>query len=299
MLSYTERRTLYGNLTGSQESVNLNWGDVMMNHYARTLCAGNGGSWWFLEEEVTQDTVADQEAYVLPASTRKIIDLRVDVGETPYTPLEIESAELWNRVQQMELGTDDRTEFYYRRGNKVLLAPIPGSSGNEILIQIRKNVVDLTEADVTAGTIDVTNGDETVSGSGTSFTDAMVGRKLRVEDGDKLWYEIASVTNGTELELLQPYEGNTDTGLDYTIGEVGIIPEAYQMIPVFQAASTYYTKEEKAGVADRFKQDADDLFNAMKEEAGEKTEGAYLPPIDNLVWRDPNIPQPKAPTNAF
>ena len=72
------------------------------------------------------------------------------------------------------------------------------------------------------GTADVTNGDATVTGSGTTWT-------TNVKSGDKIhfgsnaqksltatWYTVDSVTSDTELELTAVYAGTTDTGLDYT-----------------------------------------------------------------------------------
>lgn len=74
---------------------------------------------------------------------------------------------------------------------------------------------------ITTGTISVTNGDATVTGSGTAFvTDA-------VRAGDVIWitpdsghpdsYPIDSVTSATALELAIPYKGATDTGLSYVV----------------------------------------------------------------------------------
>lgn len=76
------------------------------------------------------------------------------------------------------------------------------------------------------GTVDVINGDETVEGSGTTWTtNAKAGDFIHFgsatqRDPEALWYEIASITDDDTLELTAPYAGTTDTGLAYTIRQV-------------------------------------------------------------------------------
>jgi len=79
-----------------------------------------------------------------------------------------------------------------------------------------------TIAKVTAGTVSVTNGSATVTGTGTAFTAAMVGRKIRIED-DTAYYLIKSrssdtaIVLGNEGGLDQPYQGDTDTTAEYSL----------------------------------------------------------------------------------
>ena len=68
------------------------------------------------------------------------------------------------------------------------------------------------------GTVDVTEGDATVTGTGTTFTSAMVGRKFR-PDGDSVTYTFTTFTSTTEFELDRVYDGDTDTDKDYSIFE--------------------------------------------------------------------------------
>lgn len=66
------------------------------------------------------------------------------------------------------------------------------------------------------GHVEVTNGDATVVGVDTHFTDAMVDRKFTV-DGEDVEYQVSSVTSTTELELTTTYSGTTDTLASYAI----------------------------------------------------------------------------------
>lgn len=69
------------------------------------------------------------------------------------------------------------------------------------------------------GTITVTQGSATVTGSSTAFTSAMAGRQLIVESSAP-FYDISSVESGTSLTLTRPYSGSDDSGASYSIENV-------------------------------------------------------------------------------
>lgn len=74
-----------------------------------------------------------------------------------------------------------------------------------------------TVAEYTTGTasINVTNGSASISGTATSWTSAMTGRKFRIT-GDNEWYEFTFATT-TTATLDRVYEGTTSTTADYTL----------------------------------------------------------------------------------
>jgi hypothetical protein len=74
------------------------------------------------------------------------------------------------------------------------------------------------------GTVTVTFNSTTVTGSGTTFTSAMVGRQFRVGTGSPI-YTIATYTSATSIEIDQAYGGETAAGQDYQIYN------AYQTVP--------------------------------------------------------------------
>ena len=80
---------------------------------------------------------------------------------------------------------------------------------------IQEGVIPLT-APYETGTVDVTNNSATVSGTGTTFTEAMEGRKIRIGT-DKPYYRIKTFVSVTEITLETVYQGDTDTGLSYSI----------------------------------------------------------------------------------
>ena len=74
-----------------------------------------------------------------------------------------------------------------------------------------------TVAEYTTGTgsINVTNGSASISGTGTSWTAAMTGRKFRIIS-DNEWYTFTFVTD-TTATLDRVYEGTTSTTADYSL----------------------------------------------------------------------------------
>jgi len=66
------------------------------------------------------------------------------------------------------------------------------------------------------GTVDVTNGSTTVTGTGTNFNGAIrVGDAAHLPDGRS--YEITGVVSDTEITIATGYLGSTATGQDYAV----------------------------------------------------------------------------------
>ena len=66
------------------------------------------------------------------------------------------------------------------------------------------------------GTVSVTNGSTTVTGSGTNWIDgAAVGEAFIGPDAKV--YEIASIASATQITLATAYQGTTQTGQSYQI----------------------------------------------------------------------------------
>lgn len=72
----------------------------------------------------------------------------------------------------------------------------------------------------TAGTIDVTNGSTTVSGTGTTFTNLNpIGTNTAITIGASC-YIISAITNDTTLVLEDAYNGDTKTGQNYIAQQI-------------------------------------------------------------------------------
>jgi hypothetical protein len=64
------------------------------------------------------------------------------------------------------------------------------------------------------GTVDVTNGSTTVTGTSTAWTSDLGNRHIRFKTA---WYKIGHVVSATSLELATPYAEETATGLGYNM----------------------------------------------------------------------------------
>lgn len=76
------------------------------------------------------------------------------------------------------------------------------------------------------GTANFTQGSRLVTGNGTAWITSMKGSKML--GGDVAYYKIASVTDATDLQLTQPYQGTSITVQTYQIwkDEYRIYPDA-------------------------------------------------------------------------
>jgi hypothetical protein len=66
------------------------------------------------------------------------------------------------------------------------------------------------------GTVTVSKGSATITGSGTDWGSQMVGQRFKVDGFDEV-YKIASVASKTSLTLETPYQGSTGSGKSYRI----------------------------------------------------------------------------------
>jgi hypothetical protein len=73
-----------------------------------------------------------------------------------------------------------------------------------------------TVAPYETGTVSVTEDSNVVTGSGTTFTSAMVGRKI-VIGSDTIAYKISAFTSATSITLETVYKGDTGSGKSYAI----------------------------------------------------------------------------------
>lgn len=248
METYTSSRNLYGDLTNNSTATNLTLGDKLVNIALRQIL--NIRQWFFKEKSDTITTVASQQFYDLLADYGSLINVTVTISSTTYTPLEVTTRQEWDRLNQSSSVTSDIPEFFYIFNNQVGFYPKPSSASNTITINFNRKIVDLSIADYTTGTIvTATNGSANIVGSGTSWTAGMAGKWLKIAPtdaalgGDGRWYEVESIDSATTLKLTRNYEGvSIVAGAGtYILGDVSILPEEFQQLPVFRATEIYFT----------------------------------------------------------
>ena len=248
MKSSTDLQNLFGTLTNDSSATNLAVGLELMNDSIRKTCAAR--DWDFMQTQFTDQTVASQQAYNLPYDYDSLENVNFLVGTTTYVPSEAPNKDFWDLLNQNTTITSNIQNWYFIINKTILYYPTPSQSSNSINYTYRRRVVDLSRADYTTGNVSaVTNNTYAVTGSGTTWTAAMAGRYIRINatdvattDGDEFWYQIASVQSATALTLTRPYAGTTiSANSTYTIGQMSALPEAYQDIPVYEAAMTYFS----------------------------------------------------------
>jgi hypothetical protein len=126
----------------------------------------------------------------------------------------------------------------------------------------------LTEdcSDVTV-TVNNSVGGSIVTGSGTTFTAAMVGRFLKVTS-DGYWYEIYSYLDATHITLSKEYAGTAiSSGSEaYAIAEIPLLPEEYHRALVYYPCFQYFLSKRDGQMAALYKGLYEEIFRRIKPE---------------------------------
>lgn len=296
--SYTSGRNLYGELTNDTSSTNLTNGDLYTNSEIGRLLGRK--AWPFLFREGTASTVANRQYVEIPANIKKVTSTVVESGSTRWTPREVPNRNFWDRLNYTiaTAHTADYPDWWYSENGRVFFHPTPSTSARTVFITGRIGFGRLNIADYTTGTVTSVLGSTRVVGGGTSWTNSMSERFIRItasdtaNSGDDEWYEVASVPSSTTLDLKKPYQGQSVTanGNAYTIGQMSPIPDGYQEIPIYRAAATYWTAKGNDARAAVFAGTADQLEKQMEEDYGS--------PSDNVVLEDESLDEQANP-NLF
>ena len=226
---------------------------------------------------------------------------------TIYAPEMIFDPTKWKLIQQYRLGSASTPYFVYVENTQYKIQPIPSVDGNLIRLRGRLQTRNLSIDDYTTGSIvSIAKGGTTLVGSGTVWTEDMVGRYVMITEttaangGDGFWYQIGSYTSATQLELLKPYEGTSIVAgsAAYTIGQASVIPEAYDIAVVYRSAALYWQNQSDlvrsktywlqydGGNEAGYSQTYGGVIGQMLANEGETEEGSYVPPFN----RNSNLP---------
>jgi len=142
----------------------------------------------------------------------------------------------------------------------------------------------------------------------------MVGRWIRITQttaangGDNAWYQIGYYYSATSIGLKTEYQGSAISAgtAAYTIGQVSLLPEAYQMAPIYRAAALYwginnpgnpntqlanhYWRLYDGGVEAGLSKEYGGIIGQMQEEANENMEGPYMSPLPRKGDADYGLP---------
>jgi len=290
MRSYTSLRNTFTTMTSNTNTENYTFGDLMINDAIKKII-GMSMDWYFIEATSTATTVANQQNYTLPYNYEKMNSVTVTIGSYKYPIREVPNRDFWDKLQLTTNFTSNYQQWYFIDAGQIYFFPKPSSNGNTFTFNYKMGFKDLANADYTTGTISLTNGSATVTGSGTTFTAAMVGRYLQ-PTVDGYWYKISAYTSATSITLEKTFQGTTGSSLAYTIGEMSPLPEPYQDLPLYYALMMYYTYKNTDRSDNRivqFRNLWDDGLKALRSYANKTTSNVLADERDAESIDNPNL----------
>ena len=262
---------------------------TLINTKYKEVLAKTG--WDFTVVESTISTVTDTPSYTLPINYRQMLSVKVTVGGVDYYPDPIANEDQWTFINSGSLTswTSDIPQYYFLDNGKIHIYPTPASA-NTVTLRFYQRFRDLVSTDFTdnsTGTVSITNGADTVAGSGTTFLSTDLGRHLR-SDVDGFWYNIDTFTSTTAIELSRNFEGTTFTGSAFKIGTlpfgfaVDNVPEEGQMAIVYAVLLHMWRKREDMVKAREYKAEYNE---AIKELRKQRKELYGSPTVNNPLSR--------------
>jgi len=254
--------------------------------------------YFFNEASTTILTVANQQFYDLPADYSKLKTGTITIGTLKWTPTEILSRADWDKLNVFPY-YGDIPNNYFIYNNQIGFWPIPATAGNTITFNYKRRVTDLTISDYTTSTVSATLNSTAIVGSGTAFVatflpsagsvlDLNLWIKITPPKGDGKWYQISSLTDATNLVLVNKYTGGTTTGASYIIGQAPLLLEDFQDLLVYRPLMIYFST-----IVDNptKKAEFEGLYNSgielLDKYAGSKTVNANLRGAVNTI--NPNL----------
>lgn len=248
---------------------------------------------------VPTGTVSGTQFYNLPPQVKKLINVTINIGSVLWQPKECPTREYWDALNVINF-VQDFPSFFFVYNGKVGIYPIPSSNGNVLTMNYKTRIIDLSMADVTdatsSRTMAITTNTTTLTASGSVFLNWMAGNWIRIpysatnaNSGDNQWYQIDSITSPTVAVLKNPYSGATVTAGAFTIGEVSILPEDYQDLPLYRLGVIYYTTRFPDPARAKQYQNLWDIGEEkLNEEFGSKTSSIVLTDTDQPI-ANPNL----------
>ena len=195
-------------------------------------------------------TVANQQYYQFPVYYQRFKSAKIKTGGRTY-PIKItENDEYWDQIN-VDSETSNIPVLCKMRqgfgiaGAEIGLFPKPSNTGDidedtDIVTAVFESIDrKMTATKVTGGSVDVTNGSITVTGTNTAFATNMIGRYFRLT-ADGFAYRVTAVASTVSLSLENVFEGTTAAGATYTIAEAPNLPHEGHLLLSYFAAAHYF-----------------------------------------------------------
>jgi len=186
---------------------------------------------------LTSTTVDGQTYYHNPPMTGSIESITITQGNIAYELNCIESQKQWNMLFENTVTSTAIPKYFFPRQHDFGLYPTP--NGAYTITMIINSIPYLMDTeDYTSGTIAITNGSRTVTGTDTAFTSTMVNRWL-YEETNKVWQRISAYSSTTSLTLETNYINASISGSSYRIGQSPEIPDIFHHMIPFRVGGIY------------------------------------------------------------
>lgn len=171
------------------------------------------------------------------------------VGSVNYPLKLISSESIWEQLNAVLLQASAVPQFYYPRRDDFGIWPIPQALYNGTIYYHYRDR-NLMVADFNGGTVSLTQNSNVITGSGVTFTKAMVGRWFTIDDntvpGRGYFYRVTGWISTTKLSMFQPWPNASVSNVSsYRIGESPEIPEDLHMYLADGITGGYYKDVRK------------------------------------------------------
>jgi len=276
----------------TQAIITFSSGDTRLATFNR----GSTAVTWAVGLSTTATTalsVGGLQFYPLPPNYSKLKTFTITQGNLKWVPTEILSRQEWDNMNMFPYYSDI-PNYYYIYGGNIGVWPIPVTTGNTITSNYKYRIPDLSLEDATAGTVSISNGGTTVTGTTTAWTPTTNPQnesrwiKIAQTAGDNLWYQVQSVTSTTSLTLYEPYQGIAVTGGTYILGQMPILIEDFHDMLIWYACVVYFSSiVDNPQKVKQFQDMLNMKLELLNEYAGSKSVNVDLSKKPNMM--NPNL----------
>jgi len=283
MRSYTQLTTDYGILSLNNSPANIVQSTRLINDAIRILV----NKFYFNESSFTTPSVSGQQFYNLPPQCRKIINVTGTIGSVVWITKDCPDRNYWDFLNTIQFKQDfPMFHFIWNHNTQFGVWPTPASSGNTYTVNYQARNIDLSQPDYTTGTVTATNASPTLTFAGSTLVGNMANRWIQISApaGDNQWYQILSVNTGANTAVLYGnYTGTSVSGASFVIGEMAVLPEDYQDLPLYRALEIYFTSIVPNATNAK-------LYQGLYERGYEQLNGDYGSKTTGVVLVDEDAP---------
>ncbi len=300
MITWTEKKAKFQRLARDTTAGTLAQGTQDMNTGYHMFNAKFGR--YYSRKQQFTDVIAGQSIYQTPVDSIRIIGMTVktSTGNNSYSPpiKEIRSEYEWRLIKTVPNYSTSWITYYYVLGNdEIEVWPVPSSDiTNGIRYYYQPQDFDMSVDDIVSGdlspvqTCTVINGDVTITSSGSTFTEQLVGLWFQLTGVTNLtWYQIVAVPTASTLTLKSPFVGFSAANLSFRIAQLSILPQEYQDVDIHYALGLFFSGKGNEGRSQYHlgTEDKPGMFYGMISDAVKQytmsTEGNVISDSDNFI----------------